>query len=739
MKIFNPVKHLICLFLVSVQQLQGAWLAPSDPFFTPAEGVPLPNSYDVSTCPVGNAIAVWSAYDGLTSYVRAIRYDYQANTWGSTATLSPTAPGANSSVSVELDGSGNGVAIWLAEDTNGNTQILSIPYNGTTITWGAQAVVTSSSFVSDPQLSVMDDGNAVAVWKFSSGKSTEIRASNYDVNTNTWSNFTTISSVSGIDVFVPQVGVDASGNAVAVWECQDGTTLVIQAAYYTAGFWGAPVTISASVLDQPATNPQVSVNDLGNAIAIWEYTTNVGTNIQSAFFTPNTWSAPVDLFVPVLDEPAAVPQIDLDPSGDAIAVWRRFDGVGKFYIQASRYASSTWSLIPTDLTPPTVEFDANYPRVCVDSIGNALAVWQRNFDEGTALESIVFNENTNSWQEITKIITDSNPVFPKLSMDDSGISTAIWAFDDGISPTNVQGSVNQSIHSKIVASPSSVPASGVAVSTITDQLLDQFGLPIVGDNVQLAQDGSSVISAPSGPSNANGIVTFTVTNVNKEKVTYTATNTSTSEVVGAVQVDFVSAVDVNKSTVIANPTSVAADGKALSTITVTVLNTDNLPVEGATVVLNANQGHSIISPVSGVSNEEGVVLFTVKDSVPETIIYSATVSTDEVTANLTEEVTIVQTAEVSFIRPEAPLVFSGKVVKNKFLNATELTNVLEWSRSLDPSVVGYRLYQNGVLILETADLSAILHERVKGKVYTYALASVNSAGVESIKRILSLP
>ena len=87
----------------------------------------------------------------------------------------------------------------------------------------------------------------------------------------------------------------------------------------------------------------------------------------------------------------------------------------------------------------------------------------------------------------------------------------------------VSGSV-----STAAASPTSVPADGSTTSTITVTLADAFGNPLAGKTVSLAQTGSSSISPASGPSNAAGVVTFTVTNTTAQTVTYTATDTTDS-------------------------------------------------------------------------------------------------------------------------------------------------------------------------------------------------------------------
>lgn len=78
--------------------------------------------------------------------------------------------------------------------------------------------------------------------------------------------------------------------------------------------------------------------------------------------------------------------------------------------------------------------------------------------------------------------------------------------------------------STVTAYPSSVYADGVTFSTITVILRDVSSVPLAGKTVSLAADaGDSIISAPSGVSDVDGTVTFTVTDDSLETVTYTAT------------------------------------------------------------------------------------------------------------------------------------------------------------------------------------------------------------------------
>jgi hypothetical protein len=198
-------------------------------------------------------------------------------------------------------------------------------------------------------------------------------------------------------------------------------------------------------------------------------------------------------------------------------------------------------------------------------------------------------------------------------------------------------------NSTVTASVASVPADNTTTSTITVTLKDGYGHPVSGKTVTLAQGaGHSTISSASGASNASGVVTFTVKDATAETVTYTATDATDSvSITQSATVSFTAGVPTaGTSTASAGPASVPADNATTSTITVTLKDANSNPVSGKTVTLAQGAGHSTISAASGASNGSGVVTFTVKDANIETVIYTATDTTDSVN--------IAQTATVSF-------------------------------------------------------------------------------------------
>ena len=73
------------------------------------------------------------------------------------------------------------------------------------------------------------------------------------------------------DAASPQIAVDGSGNALAVWYQSDGTRTNIWANRFSAGAWGTAQLIETTNAGQ-ALFPQIAVNGIGNAIAVWYQT-----------------------------------------------------------------------------------------------------------------------------------------------------------------------------------------------------------------------------------------------------------------------------------------------------------------------------------------------------------------------------------------------------------------------------------------------------------------------------------
>ena len=175
--------------------------------------------------------------------------------------------------------------------------------------------------------------------------------------------------------------------------------------------------------------------------------------------------------------------------------------------------------------------------------------------------------------------------------------------------------------SSIIAATSPVIADGVATSAVTVTVLDANLVPISGDPVSLASTGSAIVSAPVA-TNVSGVATFTVTDTTAESVTFTATDAPGPLSIVEEGVHFTTPVaDDNVSSITAT-SPVIGNGVATSALTVTVLDTNSVPLAGDLVTLTPT-GSALVS-ASATTNGAGVATFTATDSTVESVAFTAT-------------------------------------------------------------------------------------------------------------------
>ena len=163
-------------------------------------------------------------------------------------------------------------------------------------------------------------------------------------------------SAAGRDAWFAKVAVDEDGNAVAVWQSPNGTYSFVQAAVRPAasGCRQTPHDLSAD--GQNAWGPAVAIDPPGNAIAVWQRLNGVNSIVQAAVRPAQTgaWQTPTNLSADGRD--AWRPQVAVDPPGNAIAVWDRWNGATGIVQAAVRpVASGVWE------TPRTYRAPANTP------------------------------------------------------------------------------------------------------------------------------------------------------------------------------------------------------------------------------------------------------------------------------------------------------------------------------------------------------------------------------------------
>jgi len=274
-----------------------------------------------------------------------------------------------------------------------------------------------------PQVGVDASGRAISVWERSGVIQTRW-SSDGGV---TWSTAVDLTNLSDSYSFTPRLSVDSSGRAIAVWRAQAGGGNAIQTRSSSDGgvTWSPVVNLATAARN--LFNPRVSVNSEGKAIALW-----VSTNRRQQFTVQAnsstdggvTWTgAAIDLTNPTSDI-AIKPQVSIDSSGRVTALWEHYDGSN--LVAQSRTSSDgglTWSS-PANLSPTGQDVDK--PRLSIDGLGRALAVWTRD----GIVQSRSSADAGLTWSAVVDLSSNGGYAEdPEVSIDASGRAIAVWARD----------------------------------------------------------------------------------------------------------------------------------------------------------------------------------------------------------------------------------------------------------------------------------------------------------------------
>jgi hypothetical protein len=234
-------------------------------------------------------------------------------------------------------------------------------------------------YASGPQVAMDDNGNAIIVWSQSNGTNDQIFKSEY--RSGTWTHPTSLTdniSPDGQDARSPQVAMDNNGNVIVVWQQSDGTKLQIFKSEYRGGVWTHPASLAVNISPdgQSATGPYVAMDNNGNAIIVWQQNDGAKDQIYKSEYRGSAWTHPISLADNISPDGqhAVGPRVAMDDNENVIIVWYQSDGT-RIHIFKSEYRGGAWSS-PISITNNTSE-DACGPQPSMDNNGNAIIIWQQ--------------------------------------------------------------------------------------------------------------------------------------------------------------------------------------------------------------------------------------------------------------------------------------------------------------------------------------------------------------------------
>jgi len=376
----------------------------------------------------GNALAAWIEYNSLSYAIQTRRYTVGSG-WGRYAQLGFHSSTDAEAPQIAFDASGNALAVWT--HYGGTNSIHASRYSADRDWWAPYAPINvyNAGNADDPHIAFDASGNALAVWKQYDGTRFNLWANRYSAGSG-WGNAAMIETDNAGSAWAPQIAIDASGNALAVWAQSDGAHFNIWANRFSVGTgWGNAVLVETNNT-RNAYSPKIAVDASGNALAVWEQSDGTRYNIRASRYTVGSGWGNAAMIETDNAGDAVEPQIAIDISGNALAVWSQIDGTGYRNIYANRYTiGSGWGsavLIETD----NKGYDSA-PQIAFDTSGNALAVWSQH---GNRRGKIYVNLYTVSsgWGIATSIETDNEGAgAPHVAFDASGNALAVWAQHDG--------------------------------------------------------------------------------------------------------------------------------------------------------------------------------------------------------------------------------------------------------------------------------------------------------------------
>ncbi len=273
-----------------------------------------------------------------------------------------------------------------------------------------------------PEVAMNDNGDAIAVWSQRVGDSTSIWA-NKRATGEGWRGPEHISPYNTANHVEPDVAVDRTGNAVAVWWSYLENNTVIFANQYTSGVgWGYQKWLDSSS-GGGVCKPKVVCDDAGNALAVWIH--NGG--LMSARYVPGLgW----DSLTPVTSYHvnAQPPDLAIDASGDVMAVWSDVTS-STYNIWSCRYVVGLgWQA--AEMIETNDSGDATAPRVAVDDAGTAIAVWHHMDGPFLSPTHIFANRYSvgTGWGTAQLLESEQTDEAwnPRIGMDGAGNAIAAW-------------------------------------------------------------------------------------------------------------------------------------------------------------------------------------------------------------------------------------------------------------------------------------------------------------------------
>ncbi|HXH81238.1 PKD domain-containing protein [Nocardioides sp.] len=344
----------------------GVWSAP----FTISPAGQDAIRPQIAANPEGTVAIVWHQSDGVTDRIQA-QIRLASGLIAMPVTLASAAQDDVGDRQVAVDAEGNATAVW--NKLIGGSRLAQASTRSAGSGWSAATILSEAGqSVRDLHVDASPSGVGVtAVWARFDGTH-RIQASTRSTN-GSWPIAMTISPA-GAESRAPEVTVDADGDVTAVWRQLEGAHYRVQARTRRDGLNWLAAAVPLSEAGQSATDPHVAYDAAGNLTAIWSRSDGSNERIQASTRPAAAGWKVIPDTLSVAGSDARTPQLAADANGTTTAVWVRDHGTWDRVEASSRPLDSNWS----NATVLSANGrNGQVPQIAVDPAGNSIAVWLR--------------------------------------------------------------------------------------------------------------------------------------------------------------------------------------------------------------------------------------------------------------------------------------------------------------------------------------------------------------------------
>jgi hypothetical protein len=294
--------------------------------------------------------------------------------------------------------------------------------------WIPAETVQAPSAAGALSLATADDGTTIAVWSATEGGHLAIEAA-VRLPGGRFTGPVTLSRAPASECSAPRIAMSRSGDAVVVWQRQDGTDFSLESAARPAGgAWSSAVRVGPDS-DKQAMAAKVATSSAGEALAIWEHTGPSGRVIRAARRSPSgAWQQPENVSFQTGGVNVLTPAIAFGAGGEAHAAWIEKSSTTAVVRAALRPPGGRWTV-----APPVGGQGAGEVDVSVAPDGTAALVFNDRPPSPDFAVRAATRPPGGSWTSPLKVGTASSipgdPAF--VAMDDARAATIVFVTGTG--------------------------------------------------------------------------------------------------------------------------------------------------------------------------------------------------------------------------------------------------------------------------------------------------------------------